>query len=43
MNVVLEADDAGVDADDATLGELDTESVEDTTIIRGDNVVTIKA
>jgi small nuclear ribonucleoprotein len=41
MNVVLEADDAG--ADDAALGELDVESVEDTTIIRGDNVVTIKA
>jgi small nuclear ribonucleoprotein len=43
MNVVLEADDVGVDADDAALGELDVESVEDTTIIRGDNVVTIKA
>ncbi|WP_101298170.1 LSM domain-containing protein [Halegenticoccus soli] len=39
MNVVLEED---LDADDV-LGDLDVEAVEDTTIIRGDNVVTIKA
>ena len=42
MNVVLEP--ASVDdASDAVLGDLDVESVEDTTIIRGDNVVTINA
>ena len=40
MNVVLEE---SLDLDDDALGELDVEAVEDTTIIRGDNVVTIKA
>ncbi|XVH31714.1 LSM domain-containing protein [Haloferacaceae archaeon DSL9] len=37
MNVVLEESAA----DDGVLGELDVEPVEDTTIIRGDNVVSI--
>ena len=37
MNVVLES------ADGAAEGDLDVTAVEDTTIIRGDNVVTIKA
>ncbi len=40
MNVVLEE---SIDIDDEALGDLDVEAVEDTTIIRGDNVVTIKA
>jgi len=39
MNVVLDAPDEAADAD--SLGELTVESVEDTTIIRGDNVVSI--
>ncbi|MFB6122257.1 MAG: LSM domain-containing protein [Haloferacaceae archaeon] len=39
MNVVL--DPAG-DVDGDVLGELEVEAIEDTTIIRGDNVVTIK-
>ena len=37
MNVVLGA----ADADDDVLGELDVEAVDNTTIIRGDNVVSI--
>lgn len=37
MNVVLDPESEEV------VGDLDVESVEDTTIIRGDNVVTIKA
>jgi small nuclear ribonucleoprotein len=43
MNVVLEdaADAPTLDHD--ALGDLDVESVEDTTIIRGDNVVSIQA
>jgi small nuclear ribonucleoprotein len=43
MNVVLEPGDVDDDVGDAALGDLDVEAVEDTTIIRGDNVVTIKA
>jgi len=39
MNVVLDAPGDTTDAD--SLGELTVESVEDTTIIRGDNVVSI--
>ena len=39
MNVVLDAPDEASDTD--SLGELTVESVEDTTIIRGDNVVSI--
>jgi len=39
MNVVLAAPDEADDAD--ALGELTVDSVEDTTIIRGDNVVSI--
>jgi len=39
MNVVLEAPEAEADTD--ALGELTVDSVEDTTIIRGDNVVSI--
>ncbi|ATW89684.1 small nuclear ribonucleoprotein [Halohasta litchfieldiae] len=39
MNVVLEAPGEDTDADG--LGELTVDSVEDTTIIRGDNVVSI--
>ncbi|MFC4359340.1 LSM domain-containing protein [Halobium salinum] len=42
MNVVLE-DAADAPTLDDALGDLDVESVEDTTIIRGDNVVAIKA
>ncbi|WP_129116394.1 LSM domain-containing protein [Halegenticoccus tardaugens] len=42
MNVVLEGR-LDVDGEGDALGELDVEAVEDTTIIRGDNVVTIKA
>lgn len=38
MNVVL----GPAEADDEVLGELDVEAVDNTTIIRGDNVVTIK-
>jgi len=38
MNVVL--DPAG-DVDEGVLGDLDVEAVDNTTIIRGDNVVTI--
>ncbi|QCJ46581.1 MULTISPECIES: LSM domain-containing protein [Haloprofundus] len=41
MNVVLE--ESLEDDDDGLLGGLDVEEVEDTTIIRGDNVVTITA
>ncbi|WP_224335362.1 LSM domain-containing protein [Haloprofundus halobius] len=41
MNVVLE--ESLGDDDDALVGGLDVEEVEDTTIIRGDNVVTITA
>jgi small nuclear ribonucleoprotein len=37
MNVVLEA----ADASEAVLGELDVEEVDNTTIIRGDNVVSV--
>ena len=37
MNVVLE----GADGSDAVLGELDVEEVDNTTIIRGDNVVSV--
>jgi small nuclear ribonucleoprotein len=37
MNLVLEYDDVGEDVH----GELDATAVQDTTIIRGDNVVTI--
>ncbi|GAB7012483.1 MULTISPECIES: LSM domain-containing protein [Halolamina] len=37
MNVVLEP----ADASDAVLGELDVEEVDNTTIIRGDNVVSV--
>ena len=37
MNVVLE----DADANDAVLGELDVEEVDNTTIIRGDNVVSV--
>jgi small nuclear ribonucleoprotein len=40
MNLVLEENP---DLDDDVLGELEVEAVEDTTIIRGDNVVTIKS
>ncbi|ADQ66779.1 Like-Sm ribonucleoprotein core [Halogeometricum borinquense] len=40
MNVVLEAP---ADEEEAILGEIEVTPVEDTTIIRGDNVVTIKA
>ena len=42
MNVVLEGE---IDADEAPPGDTDpgVEPVEDTTIIRGDNVVTINA
>jgi small nuclear ribonucleoprotein len=40
MNLVLEENP---DVDDDVLGELEVEAVEDTTIIRGDNVVTIKS
>ncbi|WP_224449447.1 LSM domain-containing protein [Haloprofundus salilacus] len=40
MNVVLEE---SLEDDDGLLGGLDVEEVEDTTIIRGDNVVTITA
>ncbi|MFC6724791.1 LSM domain-containing protein [Halobium palmae] len=44
MNVVLEdAADAPTLDDGGALGDLDVEAVEDTTIIRGDNVVSIKA
>ena len=43
MNVVLEADRSAGDDDGAILGELEAEAVEDTTIIRGDNVVSIRA
>ena len=39
MNVVLDAPGEASDTD--SLGELTVESVEDTTIIRGDNVVSI--
>ncbi|RLM57432.1 Like-Sm ribonucleoprotein core [Halobellus sp. Atlit-31R] len=39
MNAVLEP---AADADEAILGELEVTAVEDTTIIRGDNVVTIQ-
>jgi small nuclear ribonucleoprotein len=39
MNVVLEA----APDEEAPLGDLDVRAVEDTTIIRGDNVVTITA
>jgi len=39
MNVVLDA--AGEPSEDDGLGDLTVESVEDTTIIRGDNVVSI--
>ncbi|ELZ78544.1 MULTISPECIES: LSM domain-containing protein [Haloferax] len=38
MNVVLEES-----LDDTMPGDIELEQVEDTTIIRGDNVVTIKA
>ncbi|MGM0592440.1 MAG: LSM domain-containing protein [Halobacteriota archaeon] len=38
MNVVLEP---SPELDEELLGELDLDAVEDTTIIRGDNVVTI--
>ena len=38
MNVVLEPAD---EVDEGVLGELDIEQVDNTTIIRGDNVVTI--
>ncbi|SFG39129.1 small ribonucleoprotein [Halopelagius inordinatus] len=41
MNVVLEPPEA--DEEDDVLGEIELTPVEDTTIIRGDNVVTIKA
>ena len=37
MNVVLD----GAEASDAVLGEIDVEEVDNTTIIRGDNVVSI--
>ncbi|AEN05550.1 Like-Sm ribonucleoprotein core [halophilic archaeon DL31] len=40
MNVVLEAADA-TDATDAELDQLDVEEVDNTTIIRGDNVISI--
>jgi len=40
MNAVLEPATDG--DDDTVLGELDVTAVEDTTIIRGDNVVTIQ-
>ncbi|WP_248896786.1 LSM domain-containing protein [Haloplanus halobius] len=39
MNVVLEPAD---EADEDVLGELDVEQIDNTTIIRGDNVVTIR-
>ena len=39
MNIVLEP--ASGDADPPTPGEVGVETVESTTIIRGDNVVTI--
>jgi small nuclear ribonucleoprotein len=39
MNVVLDPAD---DLDGDVFGELEIEAIEDTTIIRGDNVVTIK-
>ncbi|MFC6873777.1 MULTISPECIES: LSM domain-containing protein [Halobellus] len=39
MNAVLEPP---TDVDDDVLAELDVTAVEDTTIIRGDNVVTIR-
>jgi small nuclear ribonucleoprotein len=39
MNVVLDA--PGEEADADALGDLTVDSVEDTTIIRGDNVVSI--
>jgi len=39
MNVVLDAPDETADTD--ALGELTVDAVEDTTIIRGDNVVSI--
>ncbi|MFC6824707.1 LSM domain-containing protein [Halopelagius fulvigenes] len=41
MNVVLEPPAA--DEEEDVLGEIEVTPVEDTTIIRGDNVVTIKA
>ena len=41
MNVVLDAPAELDDADADGVGELTVESVEDTTIIRGDNVVSI--
>jgi small nuclear ribonucleoprotein len=37
MNLVLEEDDVGADVH----GDIDATAVQDTTIIRGDNVVTI--
>jgi small nuclear ribonucleoprotein len=40
MNVVLEE---SLDENEDALADVDVEAVEDTTIIRGDNVVTIKA
>jgi small nuclear ribonucleoprotein len=40
MNVVLESTD---DAEETPVLEPDVEEVEDTTIIRGDNVVTIRS
>ena len=43
MNVVLDPADGDGDAGDAALGDLTVEAVGDTTIIRGDNVVTITA
>ena len=39
MNVVLDADDSVIDED--VLGDPTAEPIEDTTIIRGDNVVSI--
>lgn len=42
MNVVLDASDDH-EVGDVLADEADVESVEDTTIIRGDNVVSIKA
>jgi len=41
MNLVLEAA-TPLEPDEATMGELDLTSIEDTTVIRGDNVVTIR-
>jgi small nuclear ribonucleoprotein len=43
MNVVLENAADAPTLDHGALGDLDVESVEDTTIIRGDNVVSIQA